>query len=264
MLILSPGVSSSSLNFAKSLTLFYYVVVIGWCSEKGVEMLFERLSFELGYRSWKSRGGLRQALNVKDDLEIWGKIATFAPKALSVESEVSCIADAKTVEGENENHRFIVPTDRLTIWTPGESATSSNIPSHAFPVACRFVKVFPVKTQELHFGCHTRFPILKAFYAMHRYGGDPACGGGMKYHFAPTHIERREREKLLVQIKEKRFTAFVEVNTDGRCASAYMDESNSWRGNLVLYLGDEAHVREYLTFEREESVNIKKIEVTRS
>ena len=100
---------------------------------------------------------------------------------------------------------------------------------------CQVMQLISVDNQKVRYGCHGRYTLRRARFYGKLMGGDPQCGGGMKFTFLP-----RSREWLIrfnnywAAKKGTPIEGFVVKVLDGEISSG------------SVYVGERSVVESYL------------------
>jgi len=126
-----------------------------------------------------------------------------------------------------------------------------------------FKKVFVVNPLRIKSFCCKKYSLPKALFLGSIFGGDPKCGGGIKYYCPPFFQNLLEGWRLRHLLKKGELKAFLPIFSKDDDANCSFDKKKE-NGRMVIYLGDSKVISNYVeqrNRKRENPLVLKEVEL---
>lgn len=206
---------------------------------------------ELGYILWRTSGSLGRQLRSENKESAWQYFGLSNPYASTIESNGRFVANLTLLPGQTDNSQYIVLGESVELIRPDTSLQTVNV---------GFKKIFPVNAKRIRRGCHGRYSLAKSLYLGITFGGDPICGGGLKYFTPPRWRQVLEFMKLNQLLKNKNVSAWIYENKNGSSGNFYKDmwDKKGPVGYLNFLVGDETMISQYA---EKQKITIKPVQI---
>ena len=180
----------NKLGVIKEKATYYFLFVLNFVLY--YPYMFIRVS--LPYFFWRYCGGYNKIIResgVEKKFDCRGKSKSEIVAMAYGFTEGSCLsvmADKKMKTDIKEKKKIVRRSAGHIYYDFGDKI--SLLPKSASGADIRqlnieFSWVFPISPNKLMRGCCRRYSLAKSIYLGNKFGGDPACGGGIKHFFAP-------------------------------------------------------------------------------
>jgi len=198
--------------------------------------LLRSIHINVGYWAWRLFGGVK---SLSEGKKLWEACGLPNPYLLTVDQKSNFLM---SISGGviDKGVEYINLGDDLSLLSE-----ISNTEGNMRKIDVTFENVFAIKPKNVKIGCHGAYSLPKAAYLLSKFGGDPVCGGGLKYYSASFLKTATETRRLRNKLKNRRLQVFAKVFENGASGVIYHNSTPTPRGFLELLLGEENLVREY-------------------
>lgn len=222
------------------------------------QLILRFIYSELGYILWRTSGSLGRLLRSENKESAWQYFGLSNPHASAIESGGRFVTNLTLLPRQTDSSQYIVLGKSVELIRPDSSSAQSD--SSLQSVNVEFKKIFPVNAKRIRRGCHGRYSLAKSIYLGMTFGGDPKCGGGLKY-FTPSRWKQvLEFLRLNKLLKNKTVSAWIYENENGSSGVYYKDtwDKKGPVGYLHFLVGDEAMISQYA---EKQKITIKPIQI---
>lgn len=230
------------------------IILLVWFSPLILRFIYS----ELGYILWRTSGSLGRLLRSENKNSVWQYFGLSNPHASVIESGGRFVANLTLLSGQTGSSQYIVLGKSVELIRPDSSLAQTNTSLQTVDV--EFKKIFPVNPKLIRRGCHGRYSLAKSLYLGLTFGGDPICGGGLKYFTPPRWKQVLEFLRLNNLLKNKNVSTWIYENENGSSGVFYKDtwDKKGPIGYLHFLVGDEAIVSQYA---EKQKITIKPVQI---
>lgn len=230
------------------------ITLLVWSSPQVLRFIYS----ELGYILWRTSGSLGRLLRSENKESAWQYFGLSNPHASAIESGGRFVANLTLLPGQTDSSQYIMISESVELIRPDSSSAQANTSLQTVDV--EFKKIFPVNPKRIRRGCHGRYSLAKSLYLGITFGGDPICGGGLKYFTPPRWKQVLEFLRLNKLLKNKNVSAWIYENKNGSSGVFYKDtwDKKGPVGYLHFLVGDEAMISQYA---EKQKITIKPVQI---
>lgn len=214
------------------------------------------------YFLWWLGGGVKDTLELAKSKTLWEALKLSDPYPMSSDIQESLYVWPVALKSHGGSKNLVELGNSLKF----SSQQLSGNTDQALPqFQVTFSKIFFVNPKCITHGCHGHYSLPKAAFLTTRFGGDPLCGGGIKYFWPPRWKNTLEWLRLRNTLRKKKFKAFVwkysNYASKDFSGNFYQESfsNNQPRGFFDVLIGDPDAVRAYAELYSRE---VKPIEIS--